>query len=304
MASRRSALEITQAVAAVVRSVGAASWYRPSVRRVIAGMALLVSFGLTTLTHGHVRERRAQFPQEDDLLYVPPPQRIEALAVGYREALADLLWIRAVLLAGDPKQGRDIVFLTRHLDAISTLAPRFLRPYQWGSVFIIYSRPTLDRDTVDRALAYSRRGLAQYPEDPDLLFSTGMLLHREVASVEGYSEEERADARRESTELVRRAAAFGASPLVRQLAATLLREDGAATELELRFVEEQLVQTSDPELRVTLQRRLEELGQRDRATYLLGLRERFERERMATLPYVPDVLYAVLRRDATIETEH
>jgi hypothetical protein len=266
-------------------------------RRWIGLLALTVSFAATTAAHGQLRARRAEFPRQDDLLYVPPPQRIEGLAVGYREALADLLWIRAVLLAGDPRQGGDIVFLTRHLDAISTLAPRFLRPYQWGSVFIIYARASLDRDTVDRALAYSRRGLAQYPEDPDLLFSTGMLLQREVASVDGYSDEDRAAAKRESVELVRRAAAFGASPLVRQLAATLLYQEGAGTELELRFIEEQLVQTSDPELRKTLRRRLEELGKRDRAAYLLEIRTTFEAERVANFPYVPDLLYAVLRRD-------
>jgi hypothetical protein len=63
-----------------------------------------------------------------------------------------------------------------------------------------------------------------------------MLLLHQVPSTPGYTDEERQQARAEGADLIRRAAAFGADPLVRQYAATLIT-DHATEQLARQFLE-------------------------------------------------------------------
>ena len=257
--------------------------------------ALLAGLTATmVLAHGDVHDRRAGFPQDADVLYLPPPQHLERMSLGYREALADLIWIRAVIFAGERSGATNYGWIMEYLEAIYTLAPQFRKPYAWGGVAFIYSGENIDRNMVDRAIELYRRGVAHFPEDHELLFALGMLLTRDVQSVPGYDQVEREQAMDEGAALIRKAAAFGAPPLVRQLAATLISE-GGADQLAVQFLESQLLQAEDEDHRRLLRRKLEAIVGESGFESIERLRQEFEAERMANYPYVPPDLYALIR---------
>ena len=258
----------------------------------IAAIAIAL---VTDRAHVNLLARRAEFPPDADVLYLPGPRHLELMSLGYREALADFVWIRAVIFSGEHLGQDTIEWVDDYLDGIMALAPRLRRPYAWGGITSVYSgHKAITKSMVERALALYRRGLSQFPEDHEMLFTLGMLLTRDVQTIPGFSPEERLAAKSEGIELVRKAAAFGAPPVVRQYAATLLG-DAATDQLAIQFLETQLLETDDEGYKRVLRRKLDELLGAELVRSLERLRSDFLAERDRKAPYVPETLFAVIR---------
>jgi hypothetical protein len=266
------------------------------------GLLLAIVIGATgagvAMVHERLVDRREQFPEDLDVLYVPPPDHLRVLSLGYKEALADLVWIRALIFSGEKLGSNDIDAVTRYVDAITGLSPRFHRAYVWGAVTIVYGgEQAIDREMVDRSIEIYRRGIDEFPESHALLYPLGMLLHQQVPSTPGYTEAEREALRREGIELIRKAAAFGADPLVRRYAATLVSDSAATDQLAIQFLEAQLAQTEDEAHRRLLRRKLAQLGGEEALEAVERIRHEFKTEHLERAPYLPDALYAVLRAE-------
>jgi len=262
-------------------------------------LLLVALVGLTGAVHQRVDARRTELPAEADVLLLPTPQVLERMSLGYREALADLLWVRAVVVAGERLGHTDAELVERHVEAITTLAPRFHRPYLWGGITVVYGgEGRIDRELVERATRIYRAGLRRFPESHELLYALGMLLLHQVGSTPGYSEQERRELAAEGVDLVRKAAAHGADPLVRRYAATIITEH-ATDELAIQFLESQLGQTDDEEHRRLLRRKLGNLAGREAVDRVERIREAFVTEQRRVAPYLPDALYAVIRAEGS-----
>lgn len=266
-----------------------------SVSKLAVGGLIVALAGASVATHRQVHAKRADFPRDADVLYLPPAKHLGPMSLGYREALADLIWIRAVIFTGDTRGAGMHDWILTYLEAIYTLAPTFQKPYAWGGVAFIYTgTASVDRDMVDRSMEVYRRGLAYFPEDHELLFALGMLLTRDVQTVPGYDEVERELAMEEGTMLIRKAAAFGASPLVRQLAATLITE-GGTDQLAIQFLEAQLLQAQDEDHRRLLQQKLEAAIGEAGFESIDKLRAEFSADHQKAFPYLPADVYALIR---------
>lgn len=69
------------------------------------------------------------------LLYLPDGEYLKVASLGYRELIADLLWIQSIQVMGEKNvsesSGR---WLYRALDIITTLDPKFVRAYEAGGL--------------------------------------------------------------------------------------------------------------------------------------------------------------------------
>ena len=69
------------------------------------------------------------------LIYLPDAEYLKIVSLGYRELIADLLWIQSIQVMGEKKvsesNGR---WLYRALDIITTLDPKFVRAYEAGGL--------------------------------------------------------------------------------------------------------------------------------------------------------------------------
>jgi len=233
-------------------------------------------------------------PDDADVLYVPESTYLRPMSLGYREALADLLWVRALVFSGASLGHTDVYAVRRYADAVSGLAPRFSRIYQWGGVTAVYSGGQVNREVVDIAIAIYRAGLEQFPESHTLLYGLGMLLTHQVSSTPGYTDEEKAAAKDEGITLIRRAAAFGADPLVRQYAATLVSEN-AQSALARQFLEAELAQARDADYRRMLRKKLREIGAGGSVESVVRIRDDFAAEHRSRAGYVPDTVFTLVR---------
>ncbi len=261
-------------------------------------LALAAALGLglvAHLAHRRTLARQAEAPAELDVLYVPPPGQLRPMALGYREALADLIWVRALIYSGSKLGSAQLDAVARYTDAITGLSPRFRRAYLWGGITAVYGgQSNVTREMVDLAIATYRAGLREFPESHELLYPFGMLMLTQVPSTPGYSADETAAAKEEGAELIRRAAAFGADPLVRQYAATLVSEHGDDA-LAIQFLESQLAQAEDEDHRRMLRAKLSRLVGPEATRRIEDLQRAFVEERNAKAPYVPEPLWAVIR---------
>ena len=110
--------------------------------------------------------------QDRKPLYFAPPNVLQYFSLGYRDFLANLLWLRFIqdadfcsfekgkpVYAGDKKHC-ELGWSFRMVDAISELAPRFKTPYTLSSV--ILSVFTGDIKGAERILL---KGLKHFPQD-------------------------------------------------------------------------------------------------------------------------------------------
>lgn len=260
---------------------------------VLSLLLIPVAAALSWQARGKIEALRAKLPAEDNLLYLPPPDRLAPMSLGYKEALADLIWLRAVVFAGTGRNGEKTDWLRRYVSTINHLAPQFRRPYLWGGVVSIYSGKEITRDLLDQSVAILREGLERFPEDHELLFNLGMILFRDYeglgtmdpATIKAY--------KNEGAQLIRKAAAFGAPPLIRQLAASL-EVEGTEDALQAEFLKRQLVRAQDKELRRLLKHKLAQLDQGHQIEALEQAREAFLKAQQRDFPYLPLDLFAVL----------
>ncbi len=106
------------------------------------------------------------------LLFPPNGEQIRLGATGLEEPLADLLWVRTVLMFGeryDTTSGAQwTVWLQRMILAVTTLDPHWRTPYFYGGVML---RVAEDIDSSDRVF---EEGVKNLPDDYFFPFSLGM----------------------------------------------------------------------------------------------------------------------------------
>jgi hypothetical protein len=104
---------------------------------------------------------------------LPAVPFLEALALGYRQAAADLCWMQAVQYYGEHRQGgNDLSQFSHYLDAVNTLDPRYEHAYILGSM--ILATDARDFEAARRLLL---RGAAANPESHKFAFHLGFLAY-------------------------------------------------------------------------------------------------------------------------------
>lgn len=266
-------------------------------RHLLMLAALPLAAALTWHARGTLGAKRSSQGSPESLLYLPPADRLGPLSLGYKEALADLIWLRAIIFAGAKKNGEKHHWLARYVSTINHLAPNFRQPYVWGGVVSMYNGKEVDRKMVEQAVAIMREGVERFPEDHELLFNLGMVLYRDYESLGDIDPQNVQRYKEEGVKLIRKAAAFGASPLIRRLAVSLNSKDSDDA-LEAEFLRRQLLRADDPELQQLLKRKLRELHLGHQVATLEQARGQFMAEHEKRYPYLPLSVYAVLHRPA------
>ncbi len=141
--------------------------------RTILGVAVglvLVVFLLDMRTR--TKLVRGSFPDAADKYYLPPPEQLKVISMGYREAVADLVWVNAIQHAADRRfyAGRRFPWLERYVDAVLALNPYLLKVYLWIDGTLTYARGRMNNHDWRRAIHYMERGHRAFPRNWELLF--------------------------------------------------------------------------------------------------------------------------------------
>ena len=165
---------------------------------------------------------------------IPPPPHLEHFAFGYKEILADTLWIRSLQdfdycdTQIAKKICRNNSWLFQMLDAITNLSPHFRMPYAVGGLAL-----TVIISDIDGATKIFDKGVKAYPSDWPILYRAAYHYLYELND------------KKRAAELLTEAGNNGAPSWVFSLASRLYSDSGKV-ELAKTVLEQMIREKQDP----------------------------------------------------------
>jgi hypothetical protein len=267
----------------------------------VVAIAITAAFAreLRLSAQGHFERTQAY----EDAYYVPPDAWLPVFSLGYDEALADLLWMRALVYFGDELIHRgEVRHVFDYANAILVLDPDFRRVYAWAGTAGMY-RPT-ETSLVDMydAVGFLERGARRFPDDGALAWDLGASLAFElVPRVSDPTEKERL--RAAGVAHMQVAARLGTGPDWLVLAnATQLRRLGQ-TEQAIRHLEEMYAVVSTPDIKRQIEIEIGVLRGRAHADAMRQSREELEQRWLRDFPYLPETLYLLIGTRPVMEPD-
>lgn len=228
----------------------------------------------------------------EDIYYLPPAPWLKVMSLGYRRALADLIWLRALIYFGDEFKNRGAVkHVFNYGDSMIALDPDFERVYRWVGVAGMYTPEGSPIEFIERSIDVLRDGVARFPEDGKLAWDAGAAIAYELLPQLPKDYPDREALQLEANEHMMAAARLGEGPEWLVLTnATLLSKLGQS-EREQRHLEEMYAIVKDPDVKVQIERRLARLRDKSYAEAFRNANAEFEARREAEFPYMPSALY-------------
>lgn len=229
-----------------------------STSRVLLGVSLGATVVALLLCHrAHAQFHRASFPDEVDRYYLPPPTALKVASLGYREAVADLVWVATIQHGSDRRlqRGGRFPWLELYLDATLALNPYQLKVYLWADGTLTYSRGGMKNRDWRTTIHYLEQGHRRFPRSWELLFK----LSCAYTELQTRDEAERSRWRRLAADYLWKAHLVGGGPpWLASLAARYWSEEGR-WHLAYRRTLEEFKATEDENVKREMADRLADL---------------------------------------------
>jgi hypothetical protein len=225
-----------------MRQGGLSASRRTCVSQALLGICLLA--GASGLLHVLDHERNA-VARVEQLGYLPKGKYLRSAVLGYRQLVADLIWLQAVQHIGATRDTQQGYRWTYHaVDVLTDLDPTFVPPYQATGVFlgVLAGHP-------DEGVAILNKGIRHNPAIWQLPFLAGYISYYE-----------RCDPAAGGQYLRQAAQVPGAPAYLPKLAARMTVESGDPT-AALEFLDRFSRSVKDERVREALLQRMKEVVQ-------------------------------------------
>ena len=144
---------------------------------VIALIAIaLAAFSVNAL-RAPLNQRFFAVKVENDVFALPPPNQVVAMSLGYRSALADLIFAHVLVSTGiHIQERRGFEFVGKYIETVNELDPKFAVPYRMADGLITLQAKAPGPEAYRQARRILERGLAELPYDQALWISAGQFL--------------------------------------------------------------------------------------------------------------------------------
>lgn len=142
--------------------------------RITALIVAGLSFAGARLVRSQATAMRIEEQAVVEAPYTPSAEMAPLLAIGYREALADMLYVRLRVYFGG-YYGTDAHEIAALGEAIAALDPRFQAVYNYAPNAITIAEKGVDQAAILRSVALLERGAEQFPDDWRLPYLAGQI---------------------------------------------------------------------------------------------------------------------------------
>ncbi len=239
----------------------------------------------------------------EDRYYLPAPEWLVVFSLGHREALADLIWARALVYYGEEfaAQGH-VEHVFDYTEAMLALDPDFRAVYEWVGTAGVYRPSDTTADDVERAAAIMERGAARFPSDGRLAWQVGATLAFELPIRYPVGSAERDRAQQRGAVYLMRASELGAAPAYAVLTSAALLARVGRAELAAAHLEEMYATTTDLDLRAEIGLRIQSIRSEAYGAAFEDENQRFEDRWGREMPYAPASLYFLVGPVPAIDT--
>jgi tetratricopeptide (TPR) repeat protein len=208
----------------------------------LGALTVILLTGLHLLQLGLDRQRAAA-PKLQRFMYLPQGEYLRIAVLGYRQVVADLLWIQAIQAMGERKITEEAGHWIAHaLNVITTLDPRFVHVYEAGGIALT-TLVVLPEES-NRLL---EKGIRHNPDVWSLPYLLGFNYYFEL-----YDDAQAAD-------YIARASRLPGAPEYLARLATRLYVSAREPQVAIEFLAQMYEQTSDENVRRVLEQRLKEV---------------------------------------------
>jgi hypothetical protein len=227
--------------------------------------------------------------------YAPSPGSAPYISLGYREATADLMYVRLRGYVGAPQaNSEDIAGLC---EAIVALDPRFGRIYDYcgqAMTLALLRGQTIEQSVFHRAIALLERGIEERPNDWRLQYLAAQIYMQDLKTDDPALRRQWDE---KATLLVESAIRKPGAPANLAGLAVVMRTKFGQHERAVEGLRELILTTSDLGARKAMIERLAELEEQNAdavASELLEARRQFETEWKEARPFVSATWYVLL----------
>ncbi|HET7545049.1 MAG TPA: hypothetical protein VFK05_34520 [Polyangiaceae bacterium] len=155
------------------------AWFAMQPRRInlLALTAIaLAAFSVNAL-RARLNERFSALKIKDDVFALPPPKQAVAMSLGYRSALADLIFAHVLVSTGiHIQERRPFEFVGKYIETVNELDPKFAMPYRMADGLITLQTKAVGPEAYREAKRIMERGMAELPYDQALWIAAGQFL--------------------------------------------------------------------------------------------------------------------------------
>jgi tetratricopeptide (TPR) repeat protein len=242
----------------------------------------------------HAQALYARGQTYEDVYYLPPPNELILSSLGHRSALADAVWMKALIYFGDELYRKgNVANLFRYADAVLTLDDHFQRAYRWVASAAIYRTGDVTVEDVRKAITYLERGVRIFPDDPDLAWDLGATYAYELAPMLPIGPA-REEARRKSLEHLEMAALRGAGPAWLGLQTAKQLDSLGRKAQAVQHLQDLYATATDPGIKAELENRLAALQTEAYVDAMRAAAEDLETRRTRDFPYLSPSLYLLV----------
>lgn len=255
-------------------------------------VALALILGARELAASANHQRKA-WPHAATEPYAPSPGAAPLVSLGYRETLADLMWIRALAYFGGD-DGATSVGVQHLVAAIAALDPAFEEPMTWGSLAMWSISMQVTQDDYRRILALLEAAMVRFPDNYHLPQRAGEIYALRLTSDDPA---ERRRFKEQGVRLLSRAVHMPNAPKNLGTYVAHLQTELGQRDMAIRDLRELILYTRDPNTRQKLVAKLAKLteGRSDAIAYELEVEAaRFDTAWKRDRPELPASMYAVV----------
>jgi hypothetical protein len=230
----------------------------------------------------------ARVKQTSDAYALPPPEQVLVASLGYRAAVADMLWAY-VLVAQGLRMGEHRAFehAARYFETIFTLEPTYRRPYLFADTILTFGAKVASLEDLRATRRIFERGVSVRPYDPELHLQAGNFIA--YIAPPHLPEGEQTEWRLFGGKLLARAAELGTGKSSLQwhslMGAKALSRSGER-QAAISFLERTYAITEDEDLRKQVLVELRALNAEEAASRAKRSADRFEQTWRNELPFV------------------
>jgi hypothetical protein len=278
-----------------------AVWASPAVRGalVFAAVGLLFTLNLHASQRASLLRTESSVIERAEVLYVPDNRIVRAVTMGYDQAAADLLWIRAIsYFARHFDTDRRYRWLDHFIDQILHFDPRFKRVYHWAGANVLYGS-FFTNDDVRRANRYFKLATERFVDDYEAPYRLGLNYYVELRADDP---EEKRRLQEEGLGYLELAASRRNAPreLTSLVAAISRRLD--RPELSAQYLTDLYLSTADAEQRDSIRARLA-LVQDEAAIAALQVEaDAFAARWQADFGFASPTLFSLMGEPASVRT--
>jgi hypothetical protein len=253
-------------------------------------LALTLGVGLLSFERARLADEHHRVTAKRDVYVLPPKDQAVAMSLGYRAALADLIFGHVLVAAGvHLTEKRLFEFAAPYLETVNELDPKFRDPYRYADAIITLQTVAVPEQAFRQARAILRRGTRELPYDQQLWAAAGQFLAY-LAPAQLHDPAEQAEFRQEGARLMARACELiGSNENIPYncITATKIFTDAGNRQASTALLQKLLVVSDDPEIRQMANAKLAAMGEQAHAL-------RFEKAWREDLAFVSHSFMATL----------